>query len=59
MRVFMKSHEEGEKSGQCFPGNLPSERSSPSSLLLDDMSSSVSGPTVVNDVGVKHSSRDI
>lgn len=55
----MKYHEEGEHSGQCSPGNLLCETSSPSSLFLNDLSSSVPGSTVVNDVGDKHSTKDI
>ncbi|KAK2502468.1 hypothetical protein MC885_006668 [Smutsia gigantea] len=51
LRLCMRSHEERENSGQCSPGPLPYESSSPSSLTVDDVCSPDSGPTMVCDVG--------
>ncbi|XP_016057994.1 PREDICTED: rho GTPase-activating protein 20-like [Miniopterus natalensis] len=53
------SHEEGKNSGQCSPGTPPCERSSPSSLIVDEVSSPDSGSAAVKDVGNKHSTKDI
>ncbi|XP_058925438.1 rho GTPase-activating protein 20 isoform X2 [Kogia breviceps] len=57
--LCMKSHEEGEISGQCSPGTLPHGRSSPSSLTVDHVCSPDSGPTVVCDVEDRHLTKDI
>ncbi|XP_072810038.1 rho GTPase-activating protein 20-like isoform X1 [Vicugna pacos] len=59
LELCMKSPEEGEKDGQCSPGTLPLEGSSPSSLTVDDVSSPDSGPTVVSDVEDTHVTKDI
>ncbi|XP_054448182.1 rho GTPase-activating protein 20 [Pteronotus mesoamericanus] len=59
LELCMKSHEEGEKGGQCSPGSLPRASSSPSSLMVDNVSSPDLGPTVVHDVGDKASTKDI
>lgn len=57
--LCMKSHEEEESGGQCPPGTLPYARASPSSLIVDDVSSPDSEPTGVCDVGDKYSTKDI
>ncbi|XP_016059073.1 PREDICTED: rho GTPase-activating protein 20 isoform X2 [Miniopterus natalensis] len=57
--LCMKLHGEGEGSGRCSPGTLPCSRSSPSSLVADDVFSPDSGPVVACDVGDKHSTKDI
>ncbi|XP_019570871.2 rho GTPase-activating protein 20 isoform X1 [Rhinolophus sinicus] len=59
LKLRMKSHEEGENSGQCSPGTLPCVTSSPSSLTVDDVSSPDSGPTVMCDVGDRHTTKDV
>ncbi|XP_072813755.1 rho GTPase-activating protein 20-like isoform X1 [Vicugna pacos] len=59
LELCLKSPEEGEKDGQCSPGTLPLEGSSPSSLTVDDVSSPDSGPTVVSDVEDTHVTKDI
>ncbi|XP_032328314.1 LOW QUALITY PROTEIN: rho GTPase-activating protein 20 [Camelus ferus] len=59
LELCMKSPEEGEKDGQCSPGTLPLEGSSPSSLPVDDVSSPDSGPAVVSDVEDTRVTKDI
>lgn len=59
LKLCMKSHEEGENSGQYSPGTLPHVTSSPSPLTVDHMSSPDSGPTVVCDVGDRHAPKDV
>lgn len=59
LELCLKSQEEGESSGQSSPGTPPCERSSPSSLVMDDESSPDSGPIVVCDVADNHSTKDI
>ncbi|XP_058401237.1 rho GTPase-activating protein 20 [Diceros bicornis minor] len=59
LKLCTKSHEEGEISEQCSPGTRPCERSSSSSLTVDDVSSPDSGPMMVCDVGDRHLTKDI
>ncbi|XP_037697309.1 rho GTPase-activating protein 20 [Choloepus didactylus] len=59
LTLCMKSHEEAEDGGPCPPGTLPWERSSPSSLTVDEISSPDSGPTAVCSDGDRHFTKDI
>ncbi|XP_036751585.2 rho GTPase-activating protein 20 isoform X2 [Manis pentadactyla] len=59
LKPCMRSHEERENSGQCSPGLLLYESSSPSSLTVGDVSSPDSGPTMVCDVGDRYLTKDI
>ncbi|XP_006833873.1 PREDICTED: rho GTPase-activating protein 20 [Chrysochloris asiatica] len=59
LKFCKKSHKEVEGGGQCSPGALPCERSSSSSLTVDDVSSPDSGPAVACDDADRHLTKDI
>nr|XP_023410477.1 rho GTPase-activating protein 20 [Loxodonta africana] len=59
LKFCKKSHKEVEDGGKHSPGPLPCERSSPSSLTVDDVSSPESGTAIVCDDGDRHLTKDI
>lgn len=59
LKLCLKSHKEGENDRQGCPGALPCVRSSPSSLIVDDVSKPDSVPIVVTDVGDKLNQRHL